>query len=163
MPAEDHLVRSATAIRPATYGMGPAMSERAADVVLLQASEDDKAAAELADQLRKEGVEAWFAASELRAEEGWRGKFAEALNGSSACAVLLGKGDRLSDPALRAVERRIAGGSDFRVIVVLLPEAHWPTPSQSGYEGSQAPSEASSAGQARNDGETEPGRPEESR
>jgi TIR domain len=140
------------------------MSERPIDVVLLRASEDDKAAAELADRLRKEGVEAWFVSSELRAGEDWRGKLDEALNGSSACAVLLGKGDRLSDPALRAVERRVARGSDFRVVVVLLPEAQWPTPSENGQEGSQALDEAGFAGPAaQKDGETEPGRPEESR
>src|SRR6266550_1728386 len=104
------------------------MSERPVDVVLLCGSENDKAAAELAGQLRKEGVEAWFVSSELRAEEDWRGKLDKALDGSRVCAVLLGKGDRLSDPAVRVVERRAAAGSDLRVVVVLLPGTQWSMP-----------------------------------
>jgi hypothetical protein len=137
------------------------MSERPTDVVLLCASGDDKTAAELAGRLRKEGVEAWFVSSGLRAEEDWRGKLNEALDGSRVCAVLLGKGGRLSDPGVRVVERRVAAGADLRVIVVLLPETQWSMPSEAAQEKRRDPAEGNSARQApQKDGKTEPARPE---
>lgn len=124
------------------------MSERATDVVLLCASGDDKTAAELAGQLRKEGVEAWFVSAGLRAEEDWRGELNEALDGSRVCAVLLGRDDPLSDPAVRVVERRVAAGADLRIVAALLPGTQWSMPGEAAQERRRDLDEGSSARRA---------------
>lgn len=72
-----------------------------------------------------------------------------------------GRGDQLSDPAVRVVERRVAAGADLRIVAVLLPGTQWSMPSEATQEGRRDLDEGSSARQApQKDGKAEPARPE---
>jgi TIR domain len=140
------------------------MNERPIDVVLLHTPEDDQAAAELVGLLRRHGVEPRSHSAELDPGADWQTQLEDALNATSACAVLLGRDARLLDPARRAVERRAARAPDLRVVGVLVPETRQPTPDDTSKTGRQTPDQASPVEKAaRKDGKTESGRQEEPR
>lgn len=101
------------------------------DVFLSYADHDTKVAKSIAEQLRKEGLRAWFEGSTTDPHQVPHREFLAALDSSASCLVLIS--DALSHPSpglsteLSAIQARSWTAPDFKLLPVQIDESA-PTP-----------------------------------
>jgi hypothetical protein len=99
-------------------------------VFLSHSSADKPAVEELARRLAKEGIQAWLDKWHLIPGDPWQPAIEKALAESETCAVFVGPsglGPWQNEEMRAAIDQRVHNcGKRFRVIPVLLPDAHRP-------------------------------------
>ena len=106
----------------------------ASDVFLSHDSSDKAEVEAIARRLREAGIEPWLDKWHLIPGDPWQPAIEAALQETKSCAVFIGKagiGPWQHEEMRAAVARRVeSNGVPFRVIPVLLPEAHRPVRSK---------------------------------
>jgi len=88
-------------------------------VFISYSGEDEEVARELAHNLARKGVEAWFDRDELKPGESWKQQIKRALNGSDAVVVVLGAGGPRANVL---VEAGMAMGQGKKILPVIVDE-----------------------------------------